>query len=87
MCLSTKARSVTNNFAEFQSLIDQQLPAITGSWCSSCISNAEMHLKSCNLYHFDRSNSVGGGDLLYVHESLPTVMCDKLMECSVDNFL
>ena len=88
--MSTNARSITNKFAEFQVLIGQQLPhliAITESWCSSCIGNAEIHLESYNLYRFDRLNSVGGGVLLYVHESLPTVMCDKFMESSVDDSL
>ena len=77
------------NFAEFHVFIGQHLPHIIGiseSWCSSSISNAEIHLKSYNLYRLDRSCTVGGV-LLYVHESLPTVMCEKLMDSTVDDSL
>jgi len=56
-CMSTNARSITNRFVEFQVFIGQQLPhvvAITESWCFKSISNAEIHLKSYNLYRFDK---------------------------------
>ena len=39
------------------------------------------------MYRHDRINSVGGGVLLYVHESLPAVMCESLMNCQIDDSL
>jgi len=60
--------------------------AITESQCSSSISNAETHLKSYNLYHFDSSRILGGGVLLYVC-TLRTVICEKLMDSHIDDSL
>jgi len=51
-CISTNARCITSKFAEFQVLIDQQLPhviAISESWCSSSISNTEIQLEGYTL--------------------------------------
>ena len=89
-CMSTNARSIINNFSEFQVFVDNHAPhliAITESWCSNSISNAEINLEGYTLYSHHRKNSVGGGVLLYVHESLPTVMCESLMNCQIDDFL
>ena len=85
-CMSTNARK----FSEFQVFVDNYAPrliAITESWCSNSISNAEINLEGYTLYSHHRKNSVGGGVLLYVHESLPTVMCESLMNCQIDDFL
>ena len=91
-CMSTNARSIINKFSEFQVFVDNHAPhliAITESWCSNSISNAEINLKGYILciYCHDRINSFGGGVLLYVHESLPTVMCESLMNCQIDDSL
>ena len=75
-----------NKLAEFQAFVDQQAPhviALTESWCSNSISDAEIHLKGYNLFRFDRTYSIGGGVLLYVHESLPTVLCEVLMSKNI----
>ena len=87
-CMSTNVRSIMNKLAEFQAFFDQQVPhviAITESWCSKSISDAELHLKGYNLFCFDRTYSIGGGVLLYVHESLPTVLCEVLMSKNIDD--
>ena len=89
-CMSTNARSIINKFSEFQVFVDNHAPhliAITESWCSNSISNAEINLGGYTLYRHDRINSVGGGVLLYVHESLPAVMCESLMSCQIDDSL
>ena len=69
----TNIRSIRNEVAEFQHLIDQHKPAIIGvtqSWCDSKITDAEISLPSYSLYRKDRSTGTGGGVLLYIHESL-----------------
>ena len=73
--------------AELTSLVNSLKPkiiAITESWCKVSIGDAEIHLQNYVLYRCDRRNTVGGGVLLYVHESLQSVSCTPLNDLNID---
>ena len=77
--MSTNARSIINKFAEFQVFVSQQVPYVIVITESCSISDAELHLKGYNLYQHDRTYTISGEVLLYVHESVSTVICEILM--------
>jgi len=84
----TNVRSIVNKFTELQVLVDVHAPhviGITESWCTGFIADAELHLKGYNLYRYDRIGAPGGGVLLYIHESLSTVICEPLMNIHIDD--
>jgi len=43
-----------------------------------------MQLQSYVLYRCDRSNTIGGGVLLHIHESLQSVSCTLLNNMNID---
>lgn len=44
---------------------------ITENWRNGSIGDGELYLKGCNLFHVDKRSGIGGGILLYLHDSLP----------------
>ena len=87
-CLLTNTRSVVNKFVELQSYVDHHKPyiiAITESWCTDYISDAELQLPNYNLFRCDRKRATGGGVLLYVHASLHAVPCDDLSVMCIED--
>jgi len=58
--------------------IKPYIVAITESWCTDYISDAELQLLNHNLFRCDRKRATGGGVLLYVHASLHAVTCKDL---------
>ena len=51
------------------------------------INNGELSLKGYNLFRADRKSGSGGGVLLYLHESLPAILCVSLMDFNIDDSL
>ena len=87
-CMLTNTRSVMNKFVELQSYFDHHKPfiiAITESWCTCYISDAELQLYSHNLFRCDRVMATGGGVLLYVHASLHVVSCEDLSGLCIED--
>jgi len=76
-CFLTNAQSVSNKLSELQALVahnNYHVIGITESWCNESIS--------------DRKSGIGGGVLLYLHESLPPAsLCNSLMGFDVDDSL
>ena len=73
--------------AELISLVNSYKPkiiAITETWCKESIGDAEVHLQDYVLYRCDRSSTIGGGVLLYVHQSLQSVSCTLLNDMNID---
>ena len=69
-------------------MIDQHKPAIIGvteSWCDSMITDAEISLAGYSLYRKDRPIGMGGGVLLYIHESLSVTPIHCLNNIGVED--
>jgi len=58
---------------------------IVESWCASSVENAELCLKSYNLFHDDRPSGIGGGVLFYLHSSLSATPCGTLSNVGFEN--
>ena len=87
-CMLTSTRSVMNKFVELQNYVDHYklyIVAITESWCTDYISDAELQLLNYNLFRCDRKRATGGGVLLYVHASLHAVNCDDLLGLYIED--
>ena len=74
------ARSIRNKFLEFRALIATENPdlvAVTESWLrtSSRDFEGEFAIPSYQMFHRDRNDRNGGGVLLYVKDSLNSVIC------------
>ena len=71
---------------ELTSLVNSLKPmiiAITETWCKDSIGDAEICLPNYVLYRCDRCNTIGGGVLLHIHESLQSVSCTPLNDVNI----
>src|SRR6218665_2109397 len=80
-CYYTNARSVFNKLTEVKHLVRQNnlnIIGITETWVSEEMTDAELHLEHFDLYRRDRIGRIGGGVMLYIHESLISIPCLEL---------
>ena len=73
--------------SELTSLVKSFKPkkiAITETWCKDPISGVEICLLNYGLYRCDRCNTISGGVLLYIHESLQSVLCTPLNDVKIN---
>ena len=73
--------------SELTSLVKSFKPkiiAITETWCKGPISGVEICLLNYVLYRCDRCNTISGGVLLYIHESLQSVLCTPLNDVKIN---
>ena len=71
---------------ELTSLVNSlklKIIAITETWYKDSIGDAEICLLNYVLYRCDRCNTIGGGVLLYIHESLQSVLCTPLNDVNI----
>ena len=51
--------------------------ALTETWLKPYITDSQIELKHYNVHRCDRNTRIGGGVLLYTHESIPSTEFDK----------
>ena len=73
---------ITNKRKELEIVVELHKPKIIGvveSWCHKEILDSELTFRGYNLFRTDKEGSkgVGGGALLYIHQSLDAVQCYK----------
>jgi hypothetical protein len=74
------ARSLCNKMSLLRSYVNEYSPlvvCITESWGNDGVDDAFFSLPSFTLYRCDRQNSVGGGVLIYVSDTLPSVLVSR----------
>ena len=72
---------------ELTSLVNSLKPkiiAITETWCKDSIGDAKICLLNYVLYRYDRCNTISGGVMLYIHESLQSVSCTPLNDVNTN---
>ena len=80
------ARSQSNwKLPHFRKIIQREVKshevpfiALTETWLKSYIHDSQIELEHYNVHRCDRSTRVGGGVLLYTHESIPITEVEKL---------
>lgn len=65
----------------------QKIIAITESWCTDSIYDAEIHIPDYIVFRKDRESRVGGGVLLYIHVSLPAKPVHSLNNLNFEDFV
>ena len=86
-CLLINPQSILNKMSELTSLVKSFKPkiiAITETWCKDPISGVEICLLNYVLYRCDRCNTISGGVLLYIHETLQYVLCTPLNDVKIN---
>ena len=72
---------------ELTNLVNSVKPkiiAFTETWCKDPIGDAEINLPNYVLYRCDSCNTIGGGVLFYIHESLQSVLCTPLNDVNIN---
>ena len=84
------AQSRKNKFHEFQAQVESFKPKIIGiteSWCNSYTGDGEINLDSYTMFRSDGRERIGGGVLMYIHEDLPAIPCQEMIDLEIkDSF-
>ena len=62
-------------------------PRLSESWCNSDIGDGEINLDSYNMFRSDRRESIGGGVLMYIHEDLPAIPCQDMIDLVIEDLM
>ena len=78
------SRSLCNKMSLLRAYVNECNPlivCITETWCHDGISDAFLKLDGYCIYRCDRSGAVGGGVIIFVHASIPSVIVSKFDSC------
>ena len=93
-CYQTNAQSIKNKFHEFQAQVESfkiKIIGITESWCNSDIGDGEInldsYLDSYIMFRSDRQEILVVGVLMYIHEDLPAIPCQDMIDLEIEDSL